>query len=54
MSKATVIASASSGCGLEAGGMKVRRAVGGGEPRLAGSAVWLLPPLRDGTDWRGR
>jgi hypothetical protein len=54
MSNAIVIGSASCGCGLEVGGMKVRRAVGGGEPCLAGSEVWLLPPLCASTALRGR
>jgi hypothetical protein len=39
MSKAMVMGSASFGWSLEAGGMNVLRATGGGEPCLAGSAV---------------
>jgi hypothetical protein len=39
MSKAMVIGSASGGCWLDVGGINVRRAVGGGEPCLAGRAV---------------
>jgi hypothetical protein len=54
MSKAIVMGNASGGWLLDVGGINVRRAVGGGEPCLAGRAVWLLPPPRGSGALRGR